>query len=323
MPYPATRSLPSGLYRRYRNFTDSVSENRESRTITAGGEFHPAPKSTTNIENKNEKIKLFTIFVLMESKDVNNMTFFEHLDALRPGLIRAIVVMIVAMVVAFIFKDPIMDTVMGPKSADFVTNRAMYNLAEHTGSEVLKINQAPVTLINTSMAGQFNMHMMMALYVALILAIPYLLFELWLFVLPALSKSERRSSTLFILYIVICMALGIAFGYFILSPLSVNFLTGYRVSADITNMIDVSSYISLVANLVLVCALIFELPVAVHFLSKTGLITATFMKKYRRHAVVVLAIGAAIITPPDIISMILVIIPLYLLYEMSILIARK
>lgn len=164
---------------------------------------------------------------------------------------------------------------------------------------------------------------MMAFYVALIVAIPYLLFELWLFVLPALSRKERRYSTLFILYIVVCMALGIAFGYFILSPLSVNFLTGYRVSDNITNMIDVGSYISLVANLVLVCAIIFELPVAVHFLSKTGLLTASFMKRYRRHAIVVLAIGAAIITPPDIMSMILVIIPLYLLYEMSIWIAKE
>ncbi len=259
----------------------------------------------------------------MKSKDVNNMTFFEHLDALRPGLIRTVVVTVVVMILAFTFKDPIMDAVMGPKSPDFVTNKAMYDLAEYMESDVLKINQTPVTLINTTMAGQFNMHMMMAFYVALIVAIPYLLFELWLFVRPALTSSELRSSTIFIFNIVLCMAIGIIFGYFILAPLSINFLTGYVVSAEITNMIDVGSYISLVANMVLVCAIIFELPVAVHFLSKTGLVTASFMKKYRRHAVVVLAIGAAIITPPDIMSMILVIIPLYLLYEMSIWIARK
>lgn len=255
-------------------------------------------------------------------KNVNDMTFFEHLDALRPGLIRSVAVLMVVMVVAFLFKEPIMEVVMGPKSPDFITNSLMYQLAESTGSEVLKINQKPITLINTTMAGQFNMHLMMAFYVALIVAIPYLLFELWLFVRPALTRSERRSSTRFILYIVMCMAIGICFGYFVLSPLSVNFLTGYIVSSDITNMIDVGSYISLVANLVLVCALIFELPVAVHFLSMTGLISAQLMKKYRRHAVVLLAVGAAIITPPDIMSMILVIIPLYLLYELSIKIAK-
>ena len=255
-------------------------------------------------------------------KNVNDMTFFEHLDALRPGLIRSVAVLMVVMVVAFLFKEPIMEVVMGPKSPDFITNSLMYQLAESTDSEVLKINQKPITLINTTMAGQFNMHLMMALYVALIVAIPYLLFELWLFVRPALTRSERRSSTRFILYIVMCMAIGICFGYFVLSPLSVNFLTGYIVSSDITNMIDVGSYISLVANLVLVCALVFELPVAVHFLSMTGLISAQLMKKYRRHAVVLLAVGAAIITPPDIMSMILVIIPLYLLYELSIKIAK-
>ena len=255
-------------------------------------------------------------------KNVNDMTFFEHLDALRPGLIRSVAVLMVVMVVAFLFKEPIMEVIMGPKSPDFITNSLMYQLAESTDSEVLKINQKPITLINTTMAGQFNMHLMMAFYVALIVAIPYLLFELWLFVRPALTRSERRSNTRFILYIVMCMAIGICFGYFVLSPLSVNFLTGYIVSSDITNMIDVGSYISLVANLVLVCALVFELPVAVHFLSMTGLISAQLMKKYRRHAVVLLAVGAAIITPPDIMSMILVIIPLYLLYELSIKIAK-
>lgn len=255
-------------------------------------------------------------------KDVNDMTFFEHLEELRPGLVRSVVVLLVAMVAAFILKEPIMDAIMGPKSPDFISNVAMYNLAERTGSEVLKINQAPVTLINTTMAGQFNMHMLMAFYVALLIAIPYILFELWLFVRPALTQSERRTSSRFILYIILCMVIGVCFGYFILAPLSVNFLTSYVVSSDITNMIDVSSYIKLVANLTLVCALIFELPVAVHFLSKTGLITAEFMKKYRRHAIIVLAVCAAIITPPDIVSMILVIIPLYLLYELSIKIAK-
>ena len=258
----------------------------------------------------------------MQNSDVNNMTFFEHLDCLRPGLIRAVLVLVLAMVVAFFFKEPIMNAVMGPKSPDFVTNEVMYSLAEKTGSEVLKINQSPITLINTTMAGQFNMHLLMAFYVALLVAIPYLLFELWIFVLPALTQQERKNGYLFMLYIVICMAVGIAFGYFVLSPLSVNFLTSYVVSGDITNMIDVGSYISLVANMVIVCAIIFELPVAIYFLSKTGLITAEFMRKYRRHAVVALAIGAAIITPPDVMSMILVVIPLYLLYEVSIWIAK-
>lgn len=254
--------------------------------------------------------------------DANDMTFFEHLDALRPGLIRAVVVLLIAMVGAFICKDIIMALVMGPKSPDFLTNALLCELAEQSGSEVLKINQTPVTLINTAMAGQFNMHILISFYVALIVAVPYLMFELWLFVRPALSKSERRSSSRFILYTIFCMVCGVLFGYFILAPLSVNFLTNYTVSSAITNMIDAGSYIHLVVNLVLVCALIFELPVIVYFLSRAGLITAQFMKKYRRHAIVALAVCAAIITPPDIMSMTLVIIPLYILYELSIKIAQ-
>lgn len=254
----------------------------------------------------------------MQKQDANDMTFFEHLDALRPGLFRSVVVLIVVMVVAFVFKDAIMTVVMGPKSADFLTNAALFRLAELTGSEVLKINQMPLSLINTQMAGQFNMHILMSFYVSLIVAIPYLLFELWLFVLPALDSAERRGGVKFILYTLLCLTIGVLFGYFVMAPISVNFLTTYEVSNAITNMIDARSYISLVANMVLVSAIIFCLPIVVNFLSKLGIISADLLKKYRRHAIVVLAICAAIITPPDVMSMILVVIPLYLLYEFSI-----
>lgn len=264
------------------------------------------------VMNKEKEIK----------KDIDDMSFFEHLDAMRPGLIRCVILFFIAMVVALLFKDYIMAVIMGPKSPDFPTNALMFHLAEIMDSEVLKINQSPVTLINTTMAGQFNMHLLTAFYTALVAILPYILFELWLFVRPALSQSEIRGSRLFILYVVSCMVIGLVFGYFVLCPISVNFLTGYTVSTEITNMIDVSSYISLVANMSIVCAVVFELPVAVYFLSKAGIVTAQMMKKYRRHAIVILAIGAAIITPPDIMSMVLVIIPLYLLYELSIKIAR-
>lgn len=251
------------------------------------------------------------------------MSFFEHLDAMRPGLVRSTIVLIVLVIAAFIGKDIIMAIIMGPKSPEFPTNALLYNLAEVLDSEVLKINQQPVTLINTKMAGQFNMHILASFYVALILTLPYILFELWLFIKPALSAKEIKNSRIFILYIIVCMAIGVAFGYFILAPISVNFLTNYCISEDINNLIDIGSYISLVANLTLVSAIIFELPVLIYFLSKMGVITASFMQKYRRHAIVILAIGAAIITPPDIISMILVIIPLYMLYELSIGIAAR
>lgn len=256
-------------------------------------------------------------------KDANDMTFFEHLEALRPCIVRSVIALLVLFIAAFIGKDVIMDIVMGPKSPEFPTNAALASLADLTGSDALRINNREMTLINTSMAGQFNMHIMISFYAALILAIPYMLFELWGFVRPALYDNEAKYGKRFFFYISLCMILGILFGYFVLAPISLNFLGGYIVSSDIKNLFDVSSYISLVMNLVLVCAIIFELPVVVYFLTKLGVLSSGFMRKYRRHAIMVLAILAAVITPPDIISMILVVIPLYFLYEFSIGIAAR
>lgn len=256
-------------------------------------------------------------------KDANDMSFFEHLEELRPCLVRSAFAMVLLMAAAFFAKDAIMAIVMGPKSPDFPTNAAMSRLADITGSDALRINSNDLTLINTSMAGQFNMHIMISLYAALILSLPYVLFELWRFVKPALNDNELKNGRIFFFNITLCMLAGVSFGYFVLAPLSVNFLGGYTVSDDIRNLIDVGSYISLVMNMSFVCALVFELPVLVYFLSRLGILTASFMRKYRRHAIIILAIGAAVITPPDIISMILVIIPMYMLYELSIGIASR
>lgn len=258
-----------------------------------------------------------------EKKDANDMSFFEHLDELRPRIVRSVIAVVVLMVAAFLAKDAIMAIVMGPKSPDFPTNAAMGWLADATGSDALRINSGDLTLINTSMAGQLNMHIMIAFYAALILSLPYVLFELWGFVKPALNDNELKNGRIFFFNVTLCMIVGVLFGYFVLAPLSVNFLGGYTVSDEIRNLIDVGSYISLVMNMSLVCALVFELPVLVYFLSRLGILTASFMRNYRRHAIIILAVGAAIITPPDIISMILVIIPMYLLYELSIGIASR
>lgn len=258
-----------------------------------------------------------------EKKDANDMSFFEHLDELRPRIVRSVIAVVVLMVAAFLAKDAIMAIVMGPKSPDFPTNVAMSRLADATGSDALRINSSDLTLINTSMAGQLNMHIMIAFYAALILSLPYVLFELWVFVKPALNDNELKNGRIFFFNVTLCMIVGVLFGYFVLAPLSVNFLGGYTVSDEIRNLIDVGSYISLIMNMSLVCALVFELPVLVYFLSRLGILTVAFMRKYRRYAIIILAVGAAIITPPDIISMILVIIPMYLLYELSIGIAAR
>lgn len=251
-------------------------------------------------------------------KDANDMSFFEHLEELRPCLVRSVFAVLLLAIAAFLAKDIIMAIVMGPKSPDFPTNAAMGRLADLTGSDALRINSNELTLINTSIAGQLNMHLMISLYAALILALPYALFELWGFVKPALNDNELKNGRVFFFNVTLCMLTGVLFGYFILAPLSVNFLGSYTVSGEIRNLIDAGSYISLVMNMSLVCALVFELPVLVYFLSRLGILTADFMRRYRRHAIIILAICSAVITPPDIISMILVIIPMYLLYELSI-----
>ncbi len=262
------------------------------------------------------------LFKVSEPEETD-MSFWEHLDALRPRLIRSVAAMLVFFVVAFFFGDSLMSVVTGPMSEWFPTNRLFAWMADAMSSEVLRINSDPVQLINTAMAGQLNLHLSIAFHTALLLAIPYLLWEMWGFVRPALTTKEQRRGRFFVLQVSSCFFTGVLFGYFVLAPLSVNFLSGYRVSSTIANMIDISSYMSLVLNMTFVCGLIFLLPVLSSLLARMGVLTADFMRKYRRHAVVVLAVLAAFVTPPDAVSMILVLIPLYGLYELSILVAAR
>lgn len=253
----------------------------------------------------------------------DEMPFFEHLDALRPRLLRSAGVLLLLVCVAFACKDWLMMVIMGPEMPDFPTNRFFAWLADRMSSETLNINAQPLMLINTSMAGQFNLHLSLSFYTALIVAVPYVFWELWGFVKPALTEKELRICRRMVFYVTICFFAGVAFGYFLIAPLSVNFLSGYIVSSQIANMIDMGSYVSLVLNLSLVSGIIFLLPVVVSMLSRGGILSSSFMKRYRRHALILLSCMAAIITPPDVASMVLVLLPLYGLYELSICIAKK
>lgn len=252
-----------------------------------------------------------------------NMPFFDHLSALRPRLLRSAAVLLLLVCAAFVCKEWLMAIVMGPQSPDFATNRFFAWMAGQMSSETLVINSKPLTLINTTMAGQFNMHLSLSFYAGLILAVPYILWELWGFVRPALTEHELRKSRMFVFYVTACFLTGVLFGYFVLSPLSVNFLAGYTLDDKVANMIDLGSYVSLVATLSFVCGGVFLLPVLTALLSGMGLVSASFMKRYRRHALVVLAILSALITPPDAASMVLILLPLYGLYELSIGIAKR
>ena len=262
------------------------------------------------------------LFRVREPEEID-MSFWEHLEVLRPRIMRSVAALLVLMVVAFIFGDRLINVITGPMEQWFPTNRLFAHMADAMSSDVLRINSNPVQLINTAMAGQLNLHFALSFYAALLLTIPYLLWELWGFVRPALSERMQRRSRFFVLQVSICFFTGVAFGYFMLAPLSVNFLSGYALGGSITNMIDFSSYMSLVLNITFVCGLIFLLPILASLFSGMGILTPDFMRKYRRHAIVILAVLAAFVTPPDAVSMILVLVPLYGLYELSISVAAR
>lgn len=252
------------------------------------------------------------------------MTFLQHLEELRWHIIRALAAVVVGAIVAFIFKDIIFDhIILAPNNPDFITNRLLCRLADLVNVPVLCINQDPIELISIKMSGQFTTHINISLVAGLILAFPFVFWEFWSFFRPALYEKERKYARGAVTMASLLFVTGVLFGYFIITPLSINFLGSYRVSDIVTNQINVSSYIGSVTSVALSAGVTFELPIVVFFLARIGVLTPEFMRKYRRHAIVLVLIVAAVITPPDIFSLILVSIPLLLLYEASIFIANR
>lgn len=254
------------------------------------------------------------------------MSFFEHLEVLRWHLIRSGIAILLFMGLAFSFYDFIFDQIiLGPKKTDFWTYRMMCDLATrfNLGADFC-VQEIPISIMNTQMAGQFTLQINSSLMIGVILGVPYLLFELWRFVKPALSELERKSARGFVFYASALFALGILFGYYIVTPLSINFLANYQVSSEIINQITISSYLSSVATITIGSGVIFELPIAIYILSKIGIMTPQFMRSTRRYAIVIILIIAAIVTPtPDVPTMLSVTFPLLLLYELSIVIADR
>ncbi|MFC7525027.1 twin-arginine translocase subunit TatC [Parapedobacter sp. GCM10030251] len=253
------------------------------------------------------------------------MSFFDHLEVLRWHLIRSAIAIAVFMVVAFSFYDFIFDDIiMGPKSPDFLTYRVMCQIAEWLNTPDFCVTEVPGTIINTQMAGQFILQINSSLIIAILLGFPYLLYEVWLFVKPALTDVERKSSSGFVFYASMLFLLGVLFGYFVVVPLAMNFLANYSISDSISNTITIDNYLSFVATLTLGCGIVFELPIIIFILSKLGIMTPQFMRKSRQYAVVIILLIAAVITPtPDIITMLTVSFPMFLLYELSIVVAAR
>ncbi len=252
------------------------------------------------------------------------MSFLEHLEELRWHLIRSTLVVFLMSIVAFIYHNIIFDhIILAPKNPDFITNRLLCQLGNIVHISKLCINSIPLEIININMAGQFTTHIVVSLIAGLIIGFPYVFYEFWRFMKPALYENEKKYARGSVIYSSLLFFLGILFGYYIISPLSINFLGSYSVSGQVINRINLRSYISTITTVTLAGGITFELPILVYFLTKVGLVTPEFLKKYRKHAVVVILILAAIITPPDVFSQILVFIPLIILYEVSIVISKK
>lgn len=252
--------------------------------------------------------------------EAGEMSFLEHLEVLRWHLVRAVSAIFIFAVVAFIAKDFIFDTVLlGPKKGEFWTYRMLCQLSEKFGlSDLLCIREIPFDLINISMAGQFTTHIVVSIIAGFVVAFPYIVWEIWRFIKPGLYSKERQYATGMVFYTSALFIIGILFGYYIIAPLSINFLGSYQVSELVRNQIDLNSYFSTLATLTLASGVVFELPILMYFLTKVGVVTPDSLRQYRRHAVVGTLIVAAIITPPDVSSQILVFFPLMALYEVSI-----
>jgi len=252
------------------------------------------------------------------------MTFLEHLEELRWHIIRSVLAITLFAILAFIFKRILFDVVLlGPSQPTFWTNRMLCQLGELVNVQKLCINAGGLTLQNVNVSGQFVAHMKIALISGLVLGFPVIVYELWRFVSPALYSKEKKYARGSVFFITLLFVLGVLFGYYIISPLSVNFLVNYKVSESVLNIPTLSSYVGLIAALALASGLLFELPMLVYFLTKIGMITPEFLKSYRKHSIVVILLVAGIITPPDIFSQIMVSLPLLVLYEISIGISRR
>lgn len=252
------------------------------------------------------------------------MSFLDHLEELRWHLIRSTLAVMVFAVFAFLAKGFIFDVLLfGPKNPDFPTYKILCKIAQAIHfKESFCFTELPFRIQSRTMAGQFSAHLWTSITAGFIIAFPYVLYEFWKFISPGLHKKERKSSRGFIFIASILFFIGVLFGYYIVTPLSINFLGTYQVSNQVFNDFDLSSYIGLIRASTLASGLIFELPIIIYILTKIGLVTPQILRKYRKFALVIVLVFSAIITPPDIASQIIVAVPVVILYEISIFISR-
>ncbi|MDC8000076.1 twin-arginine translocase subunit TatC [Aequorivita todarodis] len=251
------------------------------------------------------------------------MSFLDHLEELRWHLVRSTLAVLIVAVLAFIFKRFIFDVlIFGPSKPDFATYSMFCEISRALGMDTFCFQEMPFKIQSRTMAGQFSAHMWTSIYAGIIVAFPYILFEFWRFISPGLKENERKSSRGFIVIASVLFFIGVLFGYYLITPLSINFLGNYQVSDEVINQFDLESYIGLVRTSVLACGIVFELPILMYILTKIGLVTPEILRKYRKFALIIVLVLSAVITPPDIVSQIIVAIPILILYEVSIYISK-
>ena len=267
----------------------------------------PNPKKTTEPDNNS---------------DPNLMTFGGHLEVLRQMLFRIIAVVMVLAIAVFCFKDKTFELLLAPSQWDFITYRYIEKFLHKLGSHFV-FNQFHINLIATELSSQFMTHVTSALYLGLLGASPYILVELFRFITPALYENEKKYSVQVAITMYLLFVIGVLMSYFVLFPISFRFLGTYSVSNMVESNITLKSYIGTFTTLTLVMGLVFQLPVIAFFLGKLEVISSKSLKLYRKYAFLIIMVVAAIITPPDLMTLVLVTIPLYLLYEVSILVLKR
>jgi len=258
------------------------------------------------------------------TKSPDEMSFLDHLEELRWHLIRSVAAVVILGCVAFVFSRFIFDVIIfAPSRMDFPTYRFFCDIATSLGFDsAFCKDKLPFSIQSRTMGGQFSADIWTSIYVGFVIAFPYVLYELWKFISPGLHPKERQHSRGFILVASMLFFMGVLFGYYVVAPLSINFLGTYQVSEIVLNEFDIDSYIGNVRTSVLACGVLFELPIIIYFLTKVGIVTPEILKKYRKIALVVVLILSAVITPPDVTSQIIVALPVILLYQVSIYISK-
>lgn len=259
-----------------------------------------------------------------EEEEEEGMSFLDHLEQLRWHLLRSVSAVLIFTIAAFLAKNIVFGKIiLGPSKINFITYQVLCSISDYLNIPALCIDTLPFSIQSRQMTGQFSMHITSSLVVGLVVAFPYLFWEIWRFISPGLYSKERNAARGAVFFVSLLFFMGAAFGYFILSPLSINFLANYQLDPSILNEFDITSYVTTVVMLVLASALMFQLPVVIYFLSMSGLVSAATLKSYRRHSIVVILVVSAIITPPDVISQIIIAMPIMVLYETGIMIAKR